>query len=129
VDTLYHSNIENRIIEQTKLFGASIAGICNIASLKKSPSHTRSDDFLAGIDDIVVPLEVSPSDMVEKVTWPDDMLSVLVWGIAHEKKQPELDWWSQVPGGTPGNRFLIDISKKMQKWLKDELHLQSRRLH
>jgi epoxyqueuosine reductase len=75
------------IIEKAKSFGASLAGIAEMDSLKTSPSHIHY-----------------------QMEWPPEGKSALVLALAHQESEPELDWWG-VEGGTPGNRRLQDIAQ------------------
>jgi len=46
--------------------------------------------------------------------------SVLVLGLEHPENEPELDWWDDRDGGTPGNRQLVNIAKDLKQWLQEE---------
>jgi epoxyqueuosine reductase len=110
------NELQDQIIAQAKNFGASLAGIARVEDLKRSPSYAQYEqnpyyDFLEPIPE-----------------WPEDAISILVFALAHPKSEPELDWWDPRPGGTPGNRILIQIQKKMKSWLNDELNINARSL-
>ena len=57
--------------------------------------------------------------------WPDEAKSVLVYSFPHERSKPELDWEAKIPGTTLGNRELIRIQEKIQKWLREELGIKA----
>jgi epoxyqueuosine reductase len=50
--------------------------------------------------------------------------SVLVLGLEHPQDQPELDWWDDGEGGSPGNRALIRITGALQQWIAEKLALE-----
>jgi len=91
-------HISNHIVEKTKSFGASLAGLADMASLKTSPSFKLHGEF----------------------EWPPEARSVLVFALIHEMTEPELDWWDDLKGGSPGNRRLIEVAKSSAKWIKKE---------
>ncbi|MBI9045128.1 MAG: hypothetical protein JEZ06_11625 [Anaerolineaceae bacterium] len=106
----------SEIIEKAIGYGATMAGIARIEALKKSPTYLvysqnpHYDDFLS------IP------------EWPVDMPSILVFGLEHSSSEPDMDWWDELPGGTPGNRKLIEIQKQMKKWLQEEKEVAARAL-
>jgi epoxyqueuosine reductase len=87
--------IEN-ISTQAILMGASLVGATPVASLLESPSHRL--------------LPVNPQ--LPKAR------SVVVLALEHAQGQPEMDWWDNQKGRTPGNRQLTKISCRLAKWLK-----------
>ena len=97
----YSEPVATRIIENAKAFGASVAGIAGVASLKKSRSYQvgRKPRLCVGAK------------------------SVIVLALAHEISEPELDWWDNREGGTPGNRHLIRTANRLRQWLKEEFNL------
>ena len=96
-------------------FGASLAGIASVASLKDSPSYEIYDK--------------SPYyEGYEKVEWPVEARSVLVLALFHDPSQPELDWWDYGPGRTRGNRRLMSISESLKEWLDKEFGINARLL-
>ena len=105
------NNDSNGIIKQALELGASLAGFASVDDLKRSPSYKIYDQ--------------SPYyEDYTGVTWPDDALTVLVLALEHDPSQPELDWWSDaIPGRTPGNRALMKTSRKLKKWLKEDLSI------
>lgn len=91
------------IIAKAKEFGASLAGFATISSLQDSPSHK----------------------IYGNIDWPEGAKLVLVLGLFHNPSVPHLDWWDDSPGGTPGNRQLIRISKKLKKFLNNEFDIKA----
>jgi epoxyqueuosine reductase len=112
----HDSYFREKIITKTIELGACSAGIARVEDLKASPSYGKYAqdpyyDFFEELPD-----------------WPDNARSILVFALEHPQIEPKLDWWDPKPGGTPGNRALIKIQKKMKKWLKEELGLSPRSL-
>ena len=100
------SDVTFHIIRKTKLLGASLAGIGNVASLHDSPSyHIR-----------------------RKVERAVQAKSFIVLALDHEASQPELDWWDNKEGGSPGNRQLVSIAKNLEVWLNVEFNINARPL-
>jgi epoxyqueuosine reductase len=101
------------ILAQIKSYGALSAGIASVADLKDAPSYAVYDknpyyDDYEGI-----------------AGWPDEAKSVLVYTFPHQRSKPELDWEAKISGTTLGNRELIRIQKKIQKWLREELGIEA----
>lgn len=48
--------------------------------------------------------------------------TIVVLGLSHDPGQPELDWWEE-GRGTPGDRILRRINRKLAAWLKDEYRI------
>ena len=90
-----------RIIENAKAFGASLAGIAGVASIKKSPSNRVG----------------------RKPRLPVGAKSAIVLALVHETSEPELDWWDNREGGTPGNRHLIKTANSLSQWLKEGFNI------
>jgi epoxyqueuosine reductase len=107
LETMAQNGISEEILLRAVEFGASLAGLASILDLRGSPTY--------GI------YQKSPYyDGYRGVEWPEKAKAVLVLALEHPSDRPELDWWGEaIPGFTPGNRILIRISKKLQKWLKD----------
>ena len=106
------SDVTVRIVEKAKEFGASLAGIASIASLKASPSFDACS-------------KPPYSEVYGSIEWPEDAKSVLVLALSHEKPRPELDWWSRMPGVTQGNRRLMDLADDMAQWIGQELDINA----
>ncbi len=91
-------NISDKIVKKALSLGASLAGIADAGLLARSPSHKQHG----------------------KTVWPEQARSVLVMALVHDPESPELDWWDEQPGGTPGNRQLMALSGKMKQALEEE---------
>lgn len=105
---------ENEIIVNKALeLGASLAGIAAVKELKASLSYQIYDR--------------SPYyEGYTGVEWPAEAKSVLVLALLHDPAEPGLDWWSeQIPGRTPGNQLLVKISRRLKKWLKEQLDIRA----
>ena len=99
-------DVTTHIIEKAKAFGVSLAGIASILSLQNSPSY----------------------ETYGEVDWPSGAKSVLVLALTHEASEPELDWWDDKKGGTPGNRQLESMAKSLRQWLNEEFNVNARPL-
>lgn len=107
------------IMEKAKEFGASLAGIANIESLKSSPSHTISEKMAAyqGVGTKEARGDARPG----RVQWRDRMKSAVVIGVAHPEDQPELDYWVKgLKGGTRGNAELMSAFTRLAAWLEGD---------
>jgi epoxyqueuosine reductase len=94
------------LLVKAKASGASLAGIANVASLKSAPSY----------------------EAYGAVEWPGEAKSVLVLALFHGASAPELDWWDEREGGTPGNRQLMSMADGLEKWLSEEFNINARPL-
>ena len=117
--TLNNKNtLSNQIINKALDFGACLAGIANIAELKKSPSHLISgkmEEFLG-----VGTKQVKGKKQGE-VHWPDNANSAIVIAVEHPLGAPDMDWWIKgLKGGTKGNAKLISVFSKLADWLETE---------
>lgn len=86
----------DKIATQAVSLGASLVGAAHVVTLLASPSHRRFQ-----IDRRV-----------------QEARSVLVLALAHDDAKPEMDWWDNRQGRTPGNRRLIKINRKLKKWFR-----------
>lgn len=77
--------------------GASLVGAVPVATLLESPSH-----------------RLHPVDRPVRET-----CSVVVLALAHTDDQPEMDWWDNRKGKTPGNRLLTEINQGLAKWVRE----------
>jgi epoxyqueuosine reductase len=98
------SDVTSHIVEKPKVLGASLAGISSIDSLKDSASYKLYGD----------------------AEWPHHEKTVLVLALVHEETEPELDWWDDIKGGSPGNRRLIQIGESVAEWMKEEFNIIAR---
>ncbi|MBL0712967.1 MAG: epoxyqueuosine reductase, partial [Desulfosarcina sp.] len=124
MNMLTSSELTEKIIEKAKSLGASVAGVTNVESLKESPSHLIYPK-------IGMNLELDWRDIKDhvksaEVAWPADAVSVVVIGVAHNADEPELDWWDGK--GTPGNRILVRINKKLSEWIEKTFSVKTYKL-
>jgi epoxyqueuosine reductase len=108
--------IREQIIEKSKEYGASSAGIAQVEDLVKSPSYEKYAQ------------EKDYENNKKLPDWPETAKSILVFAVKHPRSEPELDWWDDTPGGTPGNCILIDIQKKMMKFMNENIDLSPQSL-
>ena len=108
------SDVRDSILAMARDLGATLAGIASVDALRQSPSaindETRHDENFARLE------------------WPAEGNSVLILGLSHRPSEPELDWWSDIPGKTPGNYRLIQISRSLKEWLSRDLNIGARQL-
>jgi len=111
--TTKHGYLREQILQKVTEHGATLAGIARVTDLKISPSYGR--------------YELNPyyPYFTAYPQWPEEAKSILVFAFLHERTKPELDWWDPKPGGTPGNRALIQIQKKYKAWLKENLDISA----
>ncbi len=88
----------DEILARARAFGATLAGVVAVRAVMDAPS-------MVGLS----PLRL-----------PRGARSVLVLGLAHPEHEPELDWWGG-KGGTPGNRILQRVARKLEPWLAQDL--------
>ncbi len=104
--------------------GATIAGIASVESLKGSPSHRIYPKI--GMSLAVhwqdAKVDIKPDD----AAWPADAVSAVVIGVEHNADKPELDWWDGK--GTPGNRILIQINRKLSEWIENTFPVKTYKL-
>jgi len=104
--------LRDSILAKARDLGATLAGIASVDALRRS-SHA---------------IETPYADDYGRVEWPAEAQSVLVLGLSHPPSEPGLDWWSDIPGKTPGNYRLIQISASLKEWLGRELDIGARPL-
>jgi len=89
---------EARIVQKALDCGASLAGITSLAALATSRSYAGG----------------------QRVECAVKGHSLLVLALAQGAQWPEFDWWDSQPGGTPGNRRLVEIMNQVLGWLSEE---------
>lgn len=94
------------ILAQAKTFGVSLAGMVSVTALKRAPAHGRRG-----------PVPRLPGAG-----------SLLVLALVHKHSQPELDWWDDRKGGTPGNRRMEATAVNLARWLGQELGVEAHML-
>ena len=111
MNSLSSSELTEKIVEKAKSLGAAIAGIAGVESLKESPSHRIYPKIGMNLE---VHWQDAKDDVKpDEVAWPADAVSAVVIGVAHNADEPELDWWDGQ--GTPGNRILVRVNKKLSE--------------
>jgi epoxyqueuosine reductase len=111
------------VIEKAKMFGASVAGVASVETLKDSPSHLIYPKI--GMDPEVRWQDAPDEALHHEVEWPEDAAAAVVIGVSHPADRPELDWYDGK--GTPGNRILIRITKELSAWLEETFSVKSYR--
>jgi epoxyqueuosine reductase len=92
--------MEAQIIDAALSLGVVGAGVARLDEVLRSPSH-----------------QTEPP-----VEWHRKTGSILVIALAHPPTEPRLDWWDGSKG-TPGNRKLMDITRILEKRLKEEFEI------
>jgi epoxyqueuosine reductase len=92
-----------RIIAQAKTFGASLAGMVSITALERAPSYATCG---------LVPRLAGAG-------------SLLVLALVHKHSQPQLDWWDDRKGGTPGNRRMEETAINLARWLGRKMRVEA----
>ncbi len=117
-------DIRQQILDKAREAGASLAGIASVEHIRQAPAHQvfpRLKDY-SGVG--------TPADGTTgtgEEDWPGQARSALVIALEHPESRPELDWWDGK--GTPGNRALMEIVKKVRPWIEEELDIRTHRLH
>ncbi len=105
--SVMETELRDRILEKASAFGASLAGVVDFTALAESPTYAI---------------------MGYELPRPPWAKSILVLALAHEEADLELDWWDRQKGGTPGNRTLMDIAKRLAEWTKSRFDIYARLL-
>ncbi len=124
METLFRSELTEKIVEKVTSLGASVAGVASVDSLKASPSHQIYPKI--GMNLEVHRQNVKDDVKTDEVIWPSDAVSVVIIGVAHNVDKPELDWWDGK--GTPGNRILIRINKTLSEWIENTFSVKTYKL-
>jgi len=105
------------IITKALEFGASLAGIAAVSTLKKAPSFTVTP-LMEPYGGVGANKEKKENLKEGEVDWPENAKSVVVVAYSHPQEHPELDYWFS--GDTLGNKELIRIISELIKWLSSE---------
>jgi epoxyqueuosine reductase len=71
----------------------------------------------------------SPSHRIYRLDLQHDSTgTVVVLALEHPPEQPEMDWWDNWQGGTPGNQRLINFSRRLVKWLRRKYAVEATEL-
>jgi epoxyqueuosine reductase len=113
ISTRKNQQIQHEIIKLAKLYGATMAGIARIEDLKSTRSYEiyPNDPYYAGFEAFS--------------KWSADTRSILVFGVEHNKKYPELDWWDPKSGDSPGHQILKDVQTKIKICLLERFGVNS----
>jgi len=104
--------------------GAEIAGVASVESLKESPSHRIYRKI--GMNLEAHWQDAKDEVKLNEVAWPADAVSAVVIGVPHNAKEPEFDWYDGK--GTPGNRILVRINKKLSEWIEKTFPVKTYKL-
>ena len=115
MNSVSNSKLTEKIVKKAKSLGAAIAGVASVESLKASASHRIYPKI--GMNLQVHWQDAKDDVKPHAVAWPADAVSVVVIGVEHNADKPELDWWDGM--GTPGNRILMRINKKLSELISD----------
>jgi epoxyqueuosine reductase len=124
MNSVSNSKLTEKIVKKAKSLGAAIAGVASVESLKASASHRIYPKI--GMNLQVHWQDAKDDVKPHAVAWPADAVSVVVIGVAHNADKPELDWWDGK--GTPGNRILIRINKKLSEWIENTFSVKTYKL-
>lgn len=115
-----NSELAEEIIEKAMEYCADLAGLVDVAALKRSPSHVLYRQLPYRKASSL--LEKGALSARGRVVWPEDAKTMAVIAVAHPEDKPHLDWWYKKgqPGGTLGNLHMIHVFKELSKWLEDE---------
>ena len=119
------SNLSGQIISKAKSLGANLAGIADMAILKRSPSHLIYPKMEQNLS--VGASEFAEGNRFGEIAWPSNGKSVIVIAIEHNKDALHLDWWDG-RNGTPGNRVLIQIGNTLSAWVEAKLNIKTHKL-
>lgn len=95
-----------KIAKRAISLGASRVGSIPVAALRDSPSH-----------------RLYPVDLKRYAAF-----AVVVLALEHPAQQPEMDWWDNWQGGTPGNRKMIHINRRLVKWVRRKYAVEAAEL-
>jgi epoxyqueuosine reductase len=124
MNSLSSLDLTEKIVEKAKSLGATIAGVASVESLRESPSHRIYPKI--GMNLKVHWRDTKDDVKTDEVAWPADAISAVVIGVAHNADEPELDWWDGK--GTPGNRILVRINKKLSEWIENTFSVKTYKL-
>ena len=103
--------------EKALAFGADAVGYASVESLRDGPSEKlfprmkdHSRDHFAE--------EITTGLPHGRVFWEEDARTAVIIAIAHPKSRPSMDWWCGEIN-PPGNRMLLQVTKKLQAFLKE----------
>jgi epoxyqueuosine reductase len=86
------------VVQKALSEGAALAGIASAEAIEQGPSHQTCG----------------------RPRWPKGSKAVLVLALAHPSAAAWMDWWDRRPEGTPGNRELDRICRRIMQWLESD---------
>lgn len=113
----YDRSLTSEIIARAESFSGIKAGIVRLENVLKGPSYQATPEG---------PGSTMNLDDALSVGWLPNAGSVLVLGMMHSAKDPQLDWFES--GDTPGNRYLREISDKLKDWLREKHDIKAQPL-
>lgn len=105
----------DEIITKALEFGASLAGIAAVNTLKRAPSFTVTP-LMDPYDGVGANKERQEGLKEGEVDWPDNARSVVVVAYSHPQERPELDYWYGSIDPL-GNKELVRIVNDLSRWL------------
>jgi len=105
------------LLEKTRSFRGVRAGIVEFRSVLSGPSYRDSSVKR------VISRPSNDTGMMKRLSgarW------VLILGLYHPARSPEMDWWQG--NNTPGNRRLTEITAQMSEWLFETMGLRAQSL-
>jgi epoxyqueuosine reductase len=114
-------DIENQILSRAREIGASLAGIADMNTLKKSPSYGLLSSVGTRIDGLYANFE---TEGFEPPEWPKTVKSILVIALSHPITDPQMDWFYK-RGYSPGNNKLLKINKELSLWIEKDFQIKT----
>ena len=106
-------DLTNAALAQAHALGADLAGVVSWPALMSSPSY-QIQPLLPSWNGVGAGHPGRPP----QPEGPARPRSVIVLGVAHPAKRPELDWWrADLPSRTLGNMELARIARSLAAWL------------
>ncbi|HUU76008.1 MAG TPA: hypothetical protein VMV55_03965 [Methanoregula sp.] len=97
------SQILDDLLEKALELGASVAGYVPAENLRDCPSA-----------------QAAGTQGVQTFSG-----TIVVLGLYHDPQKPEMDWWEE-GRGTPGDRMLREINRKLTAWLRENHSITAR---
>jgi epoxyqueuosine reductase len=108
-------DLTRTVVAQAKALGADLAGIASWQALMAGPSY-KIQPFLPTWGGVGAGHPGRPPEP----EGPAQPRSVIVLGVAHPTKKPEMDWWrNDLPSRTLGNVELARVAGGLAAWLEE----------
>ena len=128
--TAYERELAGKILDRVRELGADAAGFAPVELLRSGPSERlfpnmkdRSRDHFAE--------QITTGLPHGAVLFEEGAKTALIYAVAHPAEKPEMDYWyGEI--NPPGNRILLDISRKLKAYLKEtapEVRMWPKRYH